>query len=730
MRRGHRAAAAALLVAALAACASSPSSDGARLIAQGRFDEGLALMERDAKDHPRDIELYTSYLVQRNAVATALLREADQLRVAGDFDGAQAGYQSVLRIHPGSDSARAGMAAVDRLRRLQGQAREAQAALRSGDTAGAERIARSVLAQDATQREAKAVMRAVNEQRGDQDVLPSRLKEALQRQISLDLRDVPLGAILDIISRTGNINFIIDREVKTDARTSVFVHDTSLEDVIRILLLTNQLERKVLNGNSLLIYPATQPKQREYQDLVVRTFYLANADAKQTAAMIKAMVKTKDLYVDDKLNLVIMRDTPDAVRLAEKLVASQDVGEPEVVLDLEVLEVSSTLVKDLGIQYPTQISVNGGIGSDGTIPTQVQLPIKGGLHAFVANPVLLLNLSKQDGSTNILANPRIRVKNREKAKVHVGEKVPVITTTSTANVGVSSSVSYLETGLKLDVEPNVFLEDEVAIKVQLEVSNILETLNLSGTVAYRLGTRNAATTLRLHDGETQVLAGLIDNEDRKSFNGVPGVSELPVVGRLFRDETTNGTKSEIVLLVTPHIVRNISRPDTVQPLFPSGTDAAPGAAPLVLGGQVSLSAGTGSGVVTAPAVSPSSGGPVSLTVMVPSEVKVGQEFALTLGMPMGVEGSTANVQVTYDPSVLKPLGGAAPPPDSLKAPDMAQIPLEVAAPLAAGMPVKPVQLRFQVIAPAATQTEIGLLVTQSNRPVNVPATLSLSVVKP
>lgn len=730
MRRGLRPAAAALLAAALAACASSPSGDGARLIAQGRFDEGLALMEQDARAHPRDTELYTSYLVQRNAVSTALLREADQLRASGDFDGAQAGYQSVLRINPASDMARAGLATTARLRNLQERGREAQAALRSGDTAGADRIARSVLAQDSTQREAKAVMRAIADQHGDQEALPSRLKEALQRQISLDLRDVPLNTILDIISRTGNINFIIDREVKTDARTSVFVHDTSLEDVIRILLLTNQLERKVLNGNSLLIYPATQAKQREYQDLVVRTFYLANADAKQTAAMIKAMVKTKDLYVDEKLNLVIMRDTPDAVRLAEKLVASQDVGEPEVVLDLEVLEVSSTLVKDLGIQYPTQISVNGGIGTDGTIPAQVQLPVKGGLHAFTANPVLLLNLSRQDGSTNILANPRIRVKNREKAKVHVGEKVPVITTTSTANVGVSSSVNYLETGLKLDVEPNVFLEDEVAIKVQLEVSNILETLNLSGTVAYRLGTRNAATTLRLHDGETQVLAGLIDNEDRKSFNSVPGASELPVVGRLFRDESTNGTKSEIVLLVTPHIVRNIARPDTVLPVFPSGTDAAPGAAPLVLSGQLSMNAGSNAGMVTAPAVTPTTGAPVSLTVMAPSEVKVGQEFALTLGMPMGAEGSTSTVQVTYDPSVLKPTGGAAPPADSLKAPDMAQIPLDVNAPPAAGMPVQPVQLRFQVIAPAPTQTEIGLLVTRSSRPVNVPGTLSLSVVKP
>src|SRR5262249_3416071 len=195
---------------------------------------------------------------------------------------------------------------------------------------------------------------------------------------------------------------------------------------------------------------------------------------------------------------------------------------------------------------------------------------------YIANPALILNLRKLDGTASLLANPRIRVKNRDKAKVHIGEKVPVITTTSTANVGVSSSVSYLETGLKLDVEPNIFLEDEVAIKLQLEVSNILEQLNVGGTVSYRLGTRNAPTTLRVKDGETQALAGLITSEDRKSAAKIPYLGDVPLLGRLFRSDSDNGSKTEIVLLVTPHIVRNLTRPDTVAAQFPSGTDIAPG----------------------------------------------------------------------------------------------------------------------------------------------------------
>ncbi|MFL6694767.1 MAG: type II secretion system protein GspD, partial [Ramlibacter sp.] len=452
------------------------------------------------------------------------------------------------------------------------------------------------------------------------------------------------------------------------------------------------------------------------------------ADAKQTAAMIKALVKTRDVFVDDKLNLVIMRDTPEAVKLAEQLVATQDLGEPEVMLDLEVLEVSSSLVQEFGARFPDQISVLGTAA--GTIVDQYRLG-SGGIRAFAANPLLLLNLSKQDGSTNILANPRIRVKNREKARVHIGERVPVITTTSTANVGVSSSVNYLETGLKLDVEANVFLEEEVGVKVQLEVSNILEQLNVSGTVAYRLGTRNAATTLRLRDGETQVLAGLIDNEDRRNFARLPYAGDLPVLGRLFRNDDIRGSKSEIVLLVTPHIVRNITRPDVVRSQFASGTEAAPGAVPVRIttaGGQLTLSSPGGGAPVASAA--PAQAAEVPIQVTAPPEVRIGEQFALTLAMPAGNEAATSTVRLTYDPSVLRLVGGATPAADAAKAPDIAQVNVDVASTGVAGVPPAPVQVRFQAVGKAPGSTDVEMLVVRSTGRVRIPSSVSVSVVRP
>lgn len=725
---------AAIALALLAGCASpeqARSDEAARLIAEGRIEEGLAVMDQNVKAHPRDREIYAEYQVQRNGIIHLLMREADRLRSLDNLDAAEANYRLILRIDPQSDQGRSGLDAVNRARVQDARVREGQAALQAGDLVRAEQVTRLVLSEDPNHRDARALAKAVTTRNTDTDATPVRLREAFKRTVTLELRDAPLATIFSILSKAGEINFILDRDVKTDARTSVFVRDSSIEDVLKILLMTNQLSRKVLNDNSLLIYPATQGKQREHQELVMRSFYIANAEAKQTAAMIKAMVKTKDIFVDDKLNLVIMRDTPEAVQLAEQLVATQDLGEPEVMLDLEVLEVSSSLAQTLGVEYPTSIGVYG-VGVDGTVPDKVQISGPGratGLRAFTTNPLMLLNLSKNDGSSNILANPRIRVKNREKAHVHIGERVPVITTTSTANVGVSSSVNYLETGLKLEVEPNVFLDQDVSIKVELEVSNILEQLNISGTVAYRLGTRNAATTLRLRDGETQVLAGLIDNEDRKSNTGIPGASDLPMLGRLFRNETTTGAKSEIVLLITPHIVRNVTRPALVRAQFPAGTDAVPGAAPLRVGKMERMEISTGSGGPAVVPAKPAAATPnqqgLEIAVSAPAEVKVGETVTLDLKLPEGTTAATAKVQINYDPAVLKPIGVA---PDSSAGQGQTTVELFTSG-ITGGTPSRPGSVRFQVLSKTPTSTDIDMLVVESNARVSVPRTFNLSVVQ-
>jgi general secretion pathway protein D len=258
-------------------------------------------------------------------------------------------------------------------------------------------------------------------------------------------------------------------------------------------------------------------------------------------------------------------------------------------LEVEILEVKRSRMQELGIQWPTQFtvltpeSIPKTFVNDGVVVTeQVERSVltveslknlTSGDIGVSPNPTV--NLRKDAGDVSILANPRIRVKNKEKAKVHIGDKVPVITSNVTSTGVVSESVSYLDVGLKVDVEPQVFLEGDVGIKVGLEVSNIVQQIkSASGTLTYQLGSRNANTTLRLKDGETQMLAGLIADEDRTGASKVPLLGDLPLLGRLFANQRDELNKTEIVLLITPRIIRNIERQELAQTEFFGGTESA------------------------------------------------------------------------------------------------------------------------------------------------------------
>jgi general secretion pathway protein D len=571
-----------------AACGSQETlKDGQSLIESGNEEEGLARIEAAVNANPRDVELKNYYLRHRAIAVQRFLQHGDNARAAGVFDQAEAGYQKALRFDPENQRAKAGLEGLDRERKHREMLAGAETALKAGDNAAAAAKLREILAENPSQREARAIQRKLEaEQVKAQTTMPAQLSATLKKPITMEFRDAPLRTVFELIAKHTGLNFIYDKDVPADARATVFVRDTTIDDVIRFVLVTNQLERRVLNDNTILIYPNTPGKTRDYKELVVKSFYLANADVKQTANMVRQLVKTRDLFVDEKLNLLVIRDTPEAVRMVEKLVANQDLGEPEVMLEVEVLEVGHTQLTQLGIQWPSQVTLGltGATGVAGQLTGREARNINGNVvRVGVSDPAIALNLRQQAGRTNVLANPRIRVKNKEKAKIHIGDKVPVVTTTAGSTGFVSESVNYLDVGLKLEVEPLVHLEDDVGIKVGLEVSNIArEIRSASGTVTYQVGTRNAATTLRLKDGETQVLAGLINDEDRRSANKVPGLSRLPVLGRLFSNNDDTVNKTEIVLLITPRVIRNIERPEARLEEFNSGTEAEVGGNPVSL----------------------------------------------------------------------------------------------------------------------------------------------------
>ena len=565
--------------------------DGQEMVEAGNEEQGLAKLEEAMKANPNDAEIRNYYLRRKAIAVQRQLQMGDNARAAGYIDQAEAAYQRAQRFDPANANAQAGLDAVARDRASAVLVKEAEEALRSGNQQEALAKAQEALKANPSQRDARAIVRKIEEQKVKAEMTSPQLAAALKSTITIELKDAPVRSVFELISKRAGLNFVYDRDVPADAKVTVFLRDTTIEEAMRFVLVTSQLERRVLNPNTVLIYPNTPAKTQAYRELTVKSFYLANADVKQTANMVRSLAKTRDLYVDEKLNMLVVRDTPEAIRTVEKLLASHDIGDPEVMLEVEVLEVGYNTLTNLGIQWPGQVALGlkGAAGVAGQVTGREFTNLNSGLvNVTVSDPLVALNLRQQVGRNNILANPRIRAKNREKARIHIGDKVPVVTTTAGATGFVSESVNYLEVGLKLEVEPQVFLDDDVGIKVGLEVSNIASQIKTSsGTVAYQVGTRNASTTLRLRDGETQVLAGLISNEDRRNSTQVPGLAEMPVAGRLFQNKDDTNNKTEVVLLITPRVIRNIERPEVRMEEFNSGTETEVGGATLSLPGSIS-----------------------------------------------------------------------------------------------------------------------------------------------
>jgi general secretion pathway protein D len=591
-----------LLTLLLAGCMTNPAyEEGRALLAKGQLEEGIAKLEQAVREEPDNLEIRSALANQKLQATQKLLNSADNARLAGRYPEAEAAYRAVQGIEPANPRATQGLEQLRLDQRHAAEARDAEALLKKNDSAGAERILRTILAQDSGHREARRLLGLVDQQRARTETVPAGMKTMLDKPMTLEFRDAALKSVFEVLARSSGVNFVFDKDVRPDAKVTIFVRNSSLDEVIRLILATQQLERKFLNENSILIYPNNPVKAKDYQDLVVKNFYLANADVKQAQALIKSVVKTRDTFIDEKLNLLVIKDTPDAVRLAERLIEGLDLAEPEVMLDVEVLEMSRSKLLELGLNFPSEVgygmlqpTVNNtvtttfGQTSSTSLGGQllqgnIDLRNHPGLTTYVANPAVTLKLLDTDGDGNILANPRIRVRNRQKAKIHIGEKLPVFTTTSTANVGVSAAVTYLDVGLKLEVEPQVYLDDEVGIKVGLEVSSVVkEITGPQGSIAYEVGTRNTETSLRLRNGETQVLAGLINDEERSSANKLPGLGDIPVLGRLFSSHRDSSNKTEIVLLITPRVIRNVARPDQAAPAIPSGTETSVGAKPLTI----------------------------------------------------------------------------------------------------------------------------------------------------
>lgn len=565
------------LLLTLGGCAAQMAfKDGKDLVRQDKVEQGLAKMQEASQRDPHEIEYKTTYFQTRDTSIAAYLEQADRYFAAGRRQDAEDLFHRVLAMDTGNVRARDGLHRIDMEARHKKLLQEAERQFGTDDIEPAKQAVGVVLTENPSNEQALQLQKAIIE-KTSKPVAANQLAAIYKKTITLQFKDVSLKQVFELISRSSGLNFLFDKDVKTDQKTSIFLKDSTIEAAVYYTLLTNQLEQQVMDGNTVLIYPNTLAKQKDYQEMIVKSFFLTNADAKTVAATLKSIIKARDVVVDEKLNMLIMRDSPDAIKLAEKLIALHDVAEPEVMLEVEILEVKRTKLQDLGIRWPDSMSLTplSTLTTGGLVLSDLNHLNAGNIG--VTNPTAVINAHNNDTDANLLANPRIRARNHEKAKIMIGDKVPNITvnTAPTSTGFISETINYVDVGLKLEVEPTVFLDNDVAIKIALEVSNIVSQLQTkSGSIAYQIGTRNASTVLRLKDGETQVLAGLINDEDRRTGNKIPAIGDLPVLGRLFGSTNDNKQKTEIILSITPHLIRNIQRPDATAAQFKAGTETS------------------------------------------------------------------------------------------------------------------------------------------------------------
>jgi general secretion pathway protein D len=707
--------------------------EGQRLIELGELELGLMRLEQAAREEPNNKEIRTVLARQRDFVLSQMLADANNARLSGEFEFADEKYQRILDLFPRNERAQAGLEALQQEQYHVASIEYAQQLLALGDLEAAENAVRAVLQENPMQQQARELIKELNKHIARAETMDLTLDTAFSKPLSMEFKDTELKSVFEIMSRTAGINFVFDKDVRQEVKVSVFVRDNTVEDILRLLMMTNQLAYTRLNDNSLLIYQNTPAKQKEYQELVVRSFPVAYTDVKQMVAMVRGLVKAKDIYVNEQLNLFVMRDTLEAIRIVEKLVALNDLPEPEVMLEVVILSVSRDNNFLLGPNLPNSASFSfvPGVTEAGVATNLIRQNIRSegapGLRNFVVNNQVKLDFMHNVALGDVLANPRIRVKNRESAKIHIGTRQPIFTS-NVAGGGITnvitSTPTFIEIGTKLDVEPIIGLSNEVTMKVQLEVSSIIgEKGSPDGrSTAPIISTTNAETLLTLKDGETQVLAGLLEDTDTRAVSGLAGLINIPGLDRLTSGQNVKRTKREVVLLLTPRIIRNLSQLTNLESEFHYGTSNEAGKLPVRIrktsasslalapagaggrGGASLLSRGAqafGGDRSEAPSnpfaqqIAANNTSEPTLTIQAPANITFDREFSVRVRM-VGAKASIAGTaQVSYDPGMI----------ELLDADNSGTHMVKLGKDEPTGMAA---QLRFKVITPNAGETEISV----------------------
>jgi general secretion pathway protein D len=534
------------LVLLTAACA------GSRAYQDARDEETLGHYDLAVMEYAKAVELDPASAAYRTALARAKLRASQFHFEKGKMYSASGRYD---------------MAVVE----LE------QAVLLdvTNDYAAVElKKAREALAEQEALRNAPSEMQKLKKKtRGARAVSPI-LEPASDKPINLNFpQPKPIKQIYRALADAAGINVIFDPQLKDD-NVSIVLTQIDFQKALETLLRQENHFYKVIDERTILIAADTPQNRKTYEDLVIRTFFLSNADVTEVANALRALLQTTRISINKAENSITLRDTADKVAVAERIVEQNDKQVAEVVVDVELLQINTEKALNLGISLTPRavgatIPAPGGTTNLGAaLGTNMfnwsqlkQLNINS--FGFTI-PSVVLTFIKDNTDAQLLAKPQLRISEGQKAQLLIGDKVPIpVTSFNTSNVSGSNvvpitSYQYQDIGIKIEVEPRVHHNKEVTLKLMTEVSNIngYAPGTVSGGQAQPIiGTRTISSNIRLKDGETNFLAGLYRTDKSQTKSMIPFLSDIPVLGRLFTNNNTDNKTTDLVLTLTPHIIR-------------------------------------------------------------------------------------------------------------------------------------------------------------------------------
>jgi general secretion pathway protein D len=587
----------ACVAAALTGCTAGRTmfSKAEKLEQEGRLDEAVLRYAEAIAENPGLSEYRLRFLKAAEKASKIHLEKGERLLAEGKLDDALREFQAAVALDASLEKARQLAAQAQKLRDAQMFFAEGEEFEKGRKLREAYRAYQQAVALNPGHREAKAALeRLVKSKKTKLDGYELNLKS--QKPITLKFKEAKLKDVFTIVTQLSGINFVFDEGIK-DQNVTIHLENASFPQALDILTGMHKLGRKVLNESTIILYAKTPEKAKQYEDLVVKTFYLNRLDAKKAVNLVRTMLQVKKIYVNEENNALVIRDTPETIEVASKILEANDVPDAEVLLEVEIIELAKKNTESFGLALSRYsiagvLDHNGTLLSDvlsaatdsGTSPTDRNnlLPFNfGSPHGYVTVPNATFNFGKTLANGETLSNPKLRVKNHEKAKFTVGTRVPITTTSTTGTTGgYSVNVQYVDVGVKLNAEPTIQLSNEISLKLGLEVSSIINRESVGSdkaTTVVTIGTRNLDTVLNLKDGETTIIGGLIQDIKNKNKNKVTLLGDIPVIGTLLSSHDDSNDKTELILAITPRIIKSIVVPDDEVINFWSGKDDEPSA---------------------------------------------------------------------------------------------------------------------------------------------------------